>query len=992
MPSIRSLRPKKPAEPAPAPRVLDYYQILGVERGASEAEITQAFRQLVAQCDVDPNYSPSAPPQRHLATLSTAYSVLVDPAKRLRYDRMLDERQEGSRQSAEGSRQEEVASSVPQVSPVPRVPPVPSVPRRQAAAGSRPSKREGPLAAKAKRLAPTRILGRPATASAARHGHAPIPHPGSPWRERIKETGKHSLWWGLSLLIHGCAIWITANWNIRMAVVERPVSSGKIDISRLIEEVKVTLPELPHDTGVPGGGSMGDDPPLETPQPPQPMPLEADLKFDPKKIEMTAVIGPEVPSAYARRPALSGGKRSGGPGLGPGDGPGVDGGDEVSVSSVLAGLRWLHAKQLSTGAWKADREEARWADPGLTGLALLAFEGHGFTHTKGEYQLTVRRGLAYLKSVQDAEGCLAFRAYQDGGNFKRIGGYMYCHAIGTLALTEAYGMTKDPMLRERTERAVDFIIKTQNSTGGWRYYSNSPDADSSVSGWMVMALHSATLSGVEVPQKVFDGARRFFDSVTDKEMGATSYMPGQPPSSAALIAVGLLCHQYLGMKPDDPYIDMASAAINKFPPTWFDVVPGEIMSLENLPVSHPGANDYYFWYYANLALHQRRGEAWEKWHPQVKRVLTEKQVRTGPDAGSWPPLDRWSLRGGRVYSTALATLCLEVYYRYAPIYRQVTDPVLAAFGEAWTAYDKYAEVAPQKDEAAAKARATAQEKLEGFLKLTDPKPSAKPDEPTRKRRGEAAKMLIACYRFAGENDKAISVLTDIPVRFPGILADTERTLVLAACLRARAQAEASAGKADESRRTLAQATELYFSVFKTAPELNPGMAYATAHRLFLAEEWQKARELYEAQAARLPKKLDPKTATGERAAYIFHQIATCYTKLGLYSNAVDWLKRCEGVVVGPSLSLLRERADLERTQKQFAGARSIYEDIMKRVPRRSADWWQAKADQLEMLLREGNRAEVVSEVDKLDLFNPDLGGPQFKRRFLDLRRQAQAGS
>jgi len=1013
MPSIRHLRPRKTVEPPSAPRVLDYYQILGVERTAPDTEITQAFRRLVAQCDVDPSYSPSATPQRHLATLSAAYAVLVDPAKRQRYDRQLEERQrreaEGSRQEAEGSRQtaggsRQEAGGGPQgeaVASVPLVPSVPFVPseqpagaRSQAATARRPARgvrrmAEGPRAAKVDRLGTTRLLSRQATTLTAKPGpdRVPLRHPDSSLRQKAVEAAKHSVWWGLSLLIHACAIWIMANWNIQMAAVERVVPGGKMDTG-IVDEVKVTLPPLPPDTGVPGG-PLGPDPPVEVFQP-APIMLDREVKAELAKVKQSAIIGVEMEGPYSgryvRSRGIAGGRRGGGPG-----GPGGPGTTEVSESSVEAGLRWLASKQLSIGSWKADREEARWADPGLTGLALLAFQGAGYTHTKGQYQDIVRRGLAYLKDVQDGEGCIALSAYVDGGAHKRVGGYMYNHGIATLALTEAYGMTKDLRLRERAERAVDFICKTQNSTGGWRYYANSPDADSSVSGWMVMALRSARLAGIEVPQKVFDGARRLFDSVTDKETGATSYMPGLPPSSAALIAVGLLCHQYLGMKSDDPYIDLASAAINKFPPVWLDVPRGEGMALENLPKTNPGANDYYFWYYANLALHQKRSEAWEKWHPQVRDLLTQQQLHDGPHVGSWPPLDRWSLRGGRVYSTCLGILCLKVYYRYSPIYKEVADPVLAAFGEAVTAYNDFVEAVPLKNEATAKARAKAQEALEGFLAKSEPKPNAPPDEPSRKRRGEAAKMLIAIAREAGEHDKAIALLNEIPTRFPGLLSDAERTSVLADCHLVHSRSLAAAGKADEAHREESKAVNIYFAAVKADPKLNPARALWTADRLFERDEWQKARELYESQAALIPKKVDPKTLQGGRAAYVCRQIFYCYNKIGLYSNAAEWLKRYEGIV-GPSMALLRERADLERAQKQYPAARTIYETLMKRAAPYSTDWWRAKADQLEMFLLEGQRAHVDAEVGKLELFNPQLGGPQLRPRLLDLRRRAQAGS
>ena len=48
-------------------------------------------------------------------------------------------------------------------------------------------------------------------------------------------------------------------------------------------------------------------------------------------------------------------------------------------------------------------------------------------------------------------------------------------------------------------------------------------------------------------------------------------------------------------------------------------------------------------------------------------VLVEGQDAGGPLAGSWTPDMMWGGYGGRVYSTALSAMCLEVYYRYKPL-------------------------------------------------------------------------------------------------------------------------------------------------------------------------------------------------------------------------------------------------------------------------------------------------------------------------------------
>ena len=45
--------------------------------------------------------------------------------------------------------------------------------------------------------------------------------------------------------------------------------------------------------------------------------------------------------------------------------------------------------------------------------------------------------------------------------------------------------------------------------------------------------------------------------------------------------------------------------------------------------------------------------------PHRRAALVESQVTEGPYSGSFHPRDRWSLTGGRVYSTAMAALSLQ---------------------------------------------------------------------------------------------------------------------------------------------------------------------------------------------------------------------------------------------------------------------------------------------------------------------------------------------
>ena len=82
-------------------------------------------------------------------------------------------------------------------------------------------------------------------------------------------------------------------------------------------------------------------------------------------------------------------------------------------------------------------------------------------------------------------------------------------------------------------------------------------------------------------------------------------------------------------------------------------------------------DNVYFWYYATLALFQLQDEDWRVWNQSMKeRLLTTQIPNYGQEPGSWDPDRMWGGYGGRVYSTAMSCLCLEVYYRYLPMYRR----------------------------------------------------------------------------------------------------------------------------------------------------------------------------------------------------------------------------------------------------------------------------------------------------------------------------------
>lgn len=790
--------------------------------------------------------------------------------------------------------------------------------------------------------------------------------------DRLKRTARRIPWWGISGIVHAIAAFILMNWEMDV----RPAMD-------IIEGVRIAaiLPPLPEPKPLPRDVSAFEapDPPAIEPPLERPDMQEVVDKQALDAAEMLAaspVIGIEADNIFARR---TGSGREAAVKAGQGS--------EGSENAVEAGLVWLARKQLATGGWHAASEGARWAAPGVSGLATLAFLSAGYTHRRGKFIRTVDRALAYLKSQQDREGCIALT---EGG--KRAGGYMYCHPLGTLALVEAYGMTKDPLLQEPAQRAVDFIVRTQNTTGGWRYYANSADGDSSIGGWMVMALRSASLCELDVPPKAFTEARRFFDSVTDKPAGKTFYLPSKLPMGMALHAVGLLSHQYLGMAADDPYIERAAAFINANPPKWVDRDTPTAIPLDKLAL-FTATNNYYYWYYANLALHQRQGPAWEKWHPQVRDLLVKIQERGGDLDGSWPPHTYGGSTGGRVYTTALAILTLEVYYRYAPpSYRQAVDEVLAAYGDALAAYNHFVRLDREKQSEAEDARKAAIARLERFLALTESRGEDKDPARTDARRGQATLMLVRLHRAGGELDAAIAILKALPARFPKLMGAGELVWALADLHRARAQQLTEAGDLLEARKANAAAVNLYWPIVSKALGKHPELELWLANAFFEREDWQKAHELYKAQLDRANlRRLDPKSEPGRVALALLDRLIKCSVNLKMHKSAERYLDQLEKFA-GTSLAIRRQRADLCRLRQDYPAARKIYDDILLRVPEYGKEWWETKYEQLFMAWLEGHGEFVVKSIGRLQISHPELGGEDLKARFLDLLSRAQNGS
>ncbi|HMP15425.1 MAG TPA: hypothetical protein PKD72_00245, partial [Gemmatales bacterium] len=363
------------------------------------------------------------------------------------------------------------------------------------------------------------------------------------------------------------------------------------------------------------------------------------------------------------------------------------GGSDASERAVASALLWLRMHQGPDGRWSlhkyhtydnrcdcqtamerdainSKRGEARMNqdDVSATALGLLPFLAAGHHHLgQKEESRIVRQALQFLLNRQVLGG-------ENDGKFECDEFTMYTHGLAAIAVCEAYGMTNDPKLRDSAMRAIKFIVAAQNTQqGGWRYMPRT-SSDTSVVGWQVMALKSAQMANLPVPIATLENAARWLDLAQYKEKkGDKTYVkyayavnlddpsaPGGPATTAA----GLLNRLYLGWGPRN--VEMIQGC-------------DYLMDTSLPPVDYKKgqSQNIYTWYYAAQVMHHMGGEYWQKWNPRMRDYLIKSQEREGHRAGSWDPTgDAWGKRGGRLYTTSLSVLTLEVYYRYLPLYRR----------------------------------------------------------------------------------------------------------------------------------------------------------------------------------------------------------------------------------------------------------------------------------------------------------------------------------
>ena len=308
----------------------------------------------------------------------------------------------------------------------------------------------------------------------------------------------------------------------------------------------------------------------------------------------------------------------------------------VAQQCIDKGLRFLAANQNPEGSFGSGQFRDNIAVTALTGLAMLS---NGSTPGEGPYGENLDRALDFILRNVSPSGFIVVPQSTSHGK-------MYDHGFGTLFLAEAYGMTRRTDLREKLKKAVDLIVYSQNSEGGWRYEPRREvNADISVTVCQIMALRAARNAGIYVPRSTVERCTEYVKRSQNLD-GGFRYMLSSGPSAFPRSAAGVVALYSAGIY-DGNEIDRGLGYL-----------------MRSLPAGNQGrrgSHYYYGQYYAIQAMYQAQGAHWQTWYPAIRDELIGL---CRPD-GSWTYSSICP-----EYGAAMACIILQMPNGYLPIFQR----------------------------------------------------------------------------------------------------------------------------------------------------------------------------------------------------------------------------------------------------------------------------------------------------------------------------------
>ncbi len=306
---------------------------------------------------------------------------------------------------------------------------------------------------------------------------------------------------------------------------------------------------------------------------------------------------------------------------------------EAIDEAIRKGLVYLESRE-ENGAFST----VRWGQNlGICSLAGLAFLSRGMRLGLGTQGELLARIAARLQAFSLPNGFI----FDDR---TKSHGPMYEHAFATLFLTEVHGTGPNANFENTIKSAIDLIVLSQNSQGGWRYDPRPTEADVSVTVSQVMALRAAKNAGFFVPEETIQRAIDYLQRAQNPDGGFAYQLDGSP--SRYPLTAGAVVAMYNSGVNEGRILDKAfeylknSEGIDRFLQT-----------------------NYFFYahYYSAQAFWHRGGEAWPGWYKKLSDYILPLQSADG----AWSDQNQ-----GSEYATAMACLILNTPRSVLPIYQR----------------------------------------------------------------------------------------------------------------------------------------------------------------------------------------------------------------------------------------------------------------------------------------------------------------------------------
>ena len=349
------------------------------------------------------------------------------------------------------------------------------------------------------------------------------------------------------------------------------------------------------------------------------------------------------------------------------------GGSEQSKKSVMTALAWLASKQGEDGSWKSlavaenlapDMSESPDEFPATpaggnsestTALALLPFLAEGVTHEPEsatavwleDYPEVVRKGLIWLGSSRPQADPL-------GGGPVEVD--LRGLISGVVAGCETSFLSSDRVLKKNAVYALKSLVDRQTKEGSWQRAPSETVETVLPTLRALLAMQVAQSCGVKPSVATLKRGDVFLESaacgapeIRKSRFGRAVAGPPDPTATAA----GLLLLQYKEEPQDSPAMIDGARFLSGFAP-----------SLEGNSFAY--STDFLL--LSSEVLRNLEGEQFDTWYAKVTAFLLRTQEQEGEELGSWNPA-LFAGESDRLQVTAHAILCLQLPYRYLPLYR-----------------------------------------------------------------------------------------------------------------------------------------------------------------------------------------------------------------------------------------------------------------------------------------------------------------------------------